>query len=126
MTTSIESTSTRAHAVAAARDQLMLRRIELRDAIDRRLRVGATLRSDATDGHGETEHLAIAEQHENDARLDAIASAALADVEAALDRIEGGAYGQCASCLNEIPWERLEVLPATPVCVQCQAHHESS
>ena len=45
-------------------------------------------------------------------------------VDAAIDRIDSGTYGRCIDCGDEIPAERLEILPATPVCVQCQATHE--
>jgi len=41
----------------------------------------------------------------------------------ALARIEEGTYGWCQECGAEIPFERLEALPSTPYCVQCQARH---
>lgn len=126
MQTSIEPTTTRADAIAMARDQLVLQRTELRYALEHRLGVAAKTRSDVSDGHGETEHLVVAEQQENDARIDAMTSASLADVEAALERIESGTYGRCVECDEEIPVERLEILPATPVCVRCQAQYERS
>ncbi|MDP6786804.1 MAG: TraR/DksA C4-type zinc finger protein [Rhodospirillales bacterium] len=40
-------------------------------------------------------------------------------IEAALKRIEDGEYGFCLSCGEDIPAERLELDPATPVCVDC-------
>ena len=40
-------------------------------------------------------------------------------IEAALKRIEDGDYGYCLSCGEEIPAKRLELDPATPVCVDC-------
>ena len=39
--------------------------------------------------------------------------------DAALKRIEDGAYGYCASCGEEIEKKRLEMDPSTPVCVDC-------
>ncbi len=123
MQTSTEPTTNRA-ATAAARAQLMLQRTELRDSMDHRMAEASTMRSDVSDGHGETEHLVVAEQHDHAARLDAITRAALADVDAAIDRIDSGTYGRCIDCGDEIPAERLEILPATPVCVQCQATQE--
>ncbi len=116
MQTSTEPTTNRA-ATAAARAQLMLQRTELRDSMDHRMAEASTMRSDVSDGHGETEHLVVAEQHDHAARLDAI-------TRAAIDRIDSGTYGRCIDCGDEIPAERLEILPATPVCVQCQATHE--
>ena len=40
-------------------------------------------------------------------------------VKAALERIENGEYGYCASCGEEINRRRLEVDPANPFCVDC-------
>jgi DnaK suppressor protein len=40
-------------------------------------------------------------------------------IEAALKRIEDGDYGFCLSCGEDIPAKRLELDPATPVCVDC-------
>ena len=40
-------------------------------------------------------------------------------IEAALKRIEAGTYGTCVSCGDPIGEERLDVLPATPICRTC-------
>ena len=40
-------------------------------------------------------------------------------LRAALDRLDAGDYGYCAVCDEEIPLKRLELDPATPVCVDC-------
>src|SRR5688500_18711624 len=44
------------------------------------------------------------------------AESALEDIDAALQRLEQGAYGICERCAEPIPWERLEVLPMTRLC----------
>ncbi|MDQ3879095.1 MAG: TraR/DksA C4-type zinc finger protein [Actinomycetota bacterium] len=44
----------------------------------------------------------------------------LAGVEAALARIEDGAYGKCQRCGQDIPPERLEAVPTTTLCVSCK------
>jgi RNA polymerase-binding transcription factor DksA len=49
---------------------------------------------------------------------------ALADIEAALERIDHGRYGRCEDCGEKIPAARLEVLPHTPLCVECAARQE--
>jgi RNA polymerase-binding transcription factor DksA len=41
----------------------------------------------------------------------------LAQVTAALQRIEQGAYGKCIACGREIAKARLDALPYTPYCV---------
>jgi DnaK suppressor protein len=47
------------------------------------------------------------------------AEAALADVEAALRRIEQGTYGRCLSCGNPVSRPRLEAVPSAPLCWAC-------
>jgi DnaK suppressor protein len=47
--------------------------------------------------------------------------AELARIGAALERIEQGDYGECVSCGEAIAPKRLELDPATPVCVRCAA-----
>jgi DnaK suppressor protein len=44
----------------------------------------------------------------------------LADVEAALERIEAGTYGRCVRCGSPIAAERLEALPWAATCIDCQ------
>ena len=47
-------------------------------------------------------------------------------VNAALQRIEEGTYGQCAACGKEIPAERLDALPYTAYCIECERQQESA
>lgn len=48
------------------------------------------------------------------------ARTALAGIEAALERMEQGAYGRCTGCDTAILPERLEILPAVALCMRCQ------
>jgi len=41
----------------------------------------------------------------------------LADIDAALRRIDGGTYGRCEACGSEIEEERLEAVPWTRLCI---------
>jgi RNA polymerase-binding transcription factor DksA len=43
----------------------------------------------------------------------------IADIDAALARIEAGTYGRCTGCQAEIPAERLELRPFARTCVTC-------
>lgn len=45
--------------------------------------------------------------------------AELQRIEAALQRLDGGDYGCCAACGEEIARGRLEADPSTPLCVNC-------
>jgi DnaK suppressor protein len=46
--------------------------------------------------------------------------AILADVEAALARLDEGSYGECIDCGAGIPYARLSAYPAAKRCVGCQ------
>ena len=58
--------------------------------------------------------------------LDSRETAELADVDAALKRIEDGVYGQCADCGVDIPAPRLHAKPEAGTCIDCQGKRESS
>jgi DnaK suppressor protein len=45
-------------------------------------------------------------------------------VDGALDRIRDGAFGQCISCGEEINPKRLEAVPWTRHCIECQEKAE--
>ena len=61
-----------------------------------------------------------AAQEEVNATLRRGARIALAGIEAALGRMDRGAYGTCIHCEAPIPVERLEILPAVDLCMTCQ------
>ena len=41
-------------------------------------------------------------------------------INAAIQRMNHGSYGICEGCKGQIPSERLEALPCTPLCISCQ------
>ena len=45
-------------------------------------------------------------------------------VESALERMREGVFGQCVSCGDEINPKRLEAVPWTRYCIQCQEKME--
>lgn len=45
-------------------------------------------------------------------------------VESALQRIREGTFGECVSCGNEINLKRLEAVPWTRYCIECQEKKE--
>jgi DnaK suppressor protein len=70
------------------------------------------------DGFGEGDTLSV----ERD-RLQVVASdaqAKVAEIDAALARVDSGTYGVCESCGNPIPEARLEVVPEATLCVTCK------
>lgn len=63
-----------------------------------------------------------AQERENDEVLESLGNAseaALSQVNAALRRIDAGAYFDCSRCGEAIPAARLELIPFTSLCVDC-------
>ncbi|KIL51129.1 TraR/DksA C4-type zinc finger protein [Jeotgalibacillus campisalis] len=56
-------------------------------------------------------------EREKDLALNEHERMELEGVQAALQAMEFGMYGRCMSCTEEIPYERLEALPATRYCL---------
>lgn len=46
-------------------------------------------------------------------------------VQQALNRVKEGSFGECVHCSNEIGLKRLEALPWTPYCINCQEKIEN-
>jgi DnaK suppressor protein len=50
----------------------------------------------------------------------------LAQIDAALQRIEDGTYGTCTNCGKEIPLGRLEAYPWASLCIDCRRRAEGT
>jgi DnaK suppressor protein len=61
---------------------------------------------------------------EIDYTLEASDGRLLADIDAALGRIEKGTYGTCVNCGAQIPPERLEAMPWATLCIECKRKEE--
>ena len=48
----------------------------------------------------------------------------LAKINAALEKIERGEYGNCIMCGEEIGGKRLEARPVAELCIDCKAEQE--
>lgn len=71
--------------------------------------------------HGDEADLAYSAQHTElaiDTRVRESREIQL--VGHALQKIDGGTYGQCAECRESIPFVRLEALPFAEYCIDCQ------
>lgn len=53
-----------------------------------------------------------------------VRNAQLRLVKAALNRLAEGSFGDCVRCLQEIGAKRIEALPWTPYCIDCQERME--
>ena len=49
---------------------------------------------------------------------------AIDQIEAAIERIEDGTYGQCEECGRKIAEPRLEAIPYAALCVRCASQEE--
>ncbi|MCY7306559.1 MAG: TraR/DksA family transcriptional regulator [Rhodoferax sp.] len=91
------------------------------------LRGGAVGRAEASAAHfGQTEdsRAQSASERELEFALDDHEVIALSQIDAALRRLEAGAYGECMDCGKAIPMARLEVTPQALRCIGCQDKFE--
>lgn len=72
---------------------------------------------DEESGEGDT----LAVERERDLALSAQASAAVEEIDRALQKLRDGTYGVCEQCYSTIPKERLRALPYAALCVQCKS-----
>ncbi|MBL9051605.1 MAG: TraR/DksA family transcriptional regulator [Tabrizicola sp.] len=94
-------------------------------ALEQRLvELGARLEAieEELDSHHNPDWEDLATEREGDEVLEATGTAGLneiAQIRAALARIEDGTYGECMRCGAAIAEARLDALPWTPLCRSC-------
>jgi RNA polymerase-binding protein DksA len=95
-------------------------------ASERRRLTGRVARIAADVRHGDAPLDADADEQaiqlENDPVLDALDERGrrqLAEIDAALHRLDEGTYGVCTRCEEAIPRERLMALPTAVTCARC-------
>ena len=117
-------TTITADFLAAQRRELEARRASYVDDAARATATALELTEDGgqdmadEDGFGEGDTLSV----ERD-RLVVVASDAqahVAEIDAALARVDAGSYGLCEACGKPIPEARLEVVPEATLCVSCK------
>jgi len=100
------------------RKRLEVRQQELRRTVSRTEQDGRTVDEDSAQDIADRAASSYTKeflfhQSNNDRQL-------LAMVESALDRIRQGSFGECISCGKEINAKRLEAVPWTRHCIECQ------
>lgn len=63
-----------------------------------------------------------ASEREGDEVLEGLGAAELTElrqINAALERVEDGTYGDCVNCGKPISEKRLAAVPHTPLCIDC-------
>ena len=103
------------------RKQLNLRRIELSQDVQKvttAMIEEDPMQADSLDQAAADTDRGIAVQIQNHGRD------VLAQIDAALRRIDAGTFGQCASCGDAIGEARMKANPSTTLCIDCQAELE--
>jgi RNA polymerase-binding transcription factor DksA len=72
---------------------------------------------DEESGEGDT----LQVERERDLALSAQASAAVEEIDLAIEKIHSTGYGVCDRCGKDIPRERLRALPYAALCVTCKS-----
>jgi RNA polymerase-binding transcription factor DksA len=88
-----------------------------RDRISSELRALGVDRGSYDEGFADSGQV-TAERGEVDALVGSLRETLL-DIDAALNKLEAGVYGQCESCGDEITPARLEAMPAARLCITC-------
>ncbi|MFK4147042.1 TraR/DksA family transcriptional regulator [Streptomyces sp. NPDC004065] len=104
--------------LAAYRENLLEQRLFRQEQL-RQIAASATSRADAL-----IEQRSPA-QVEVRVKLAASARMVLADVEAALRRMDEGTYGDCHLCRRPVERERLAIVPQARYCARCQQVREA-
>jgi DnaK suppressor protein len=107
---------------ADLRRMLTTRRDTLRDDLHSRLRDGRAARS--PDGGDDLEETDAGVQGDITLALLQMRAEMLTGIEAALVRLDGGRYGFCLACADEITEGRLRALPFAVRCQGCEEQRE--
>lgn len=103
------------------RTHVLARIAEQRGGVHSRAEVAAEQFAPTQDSHAQTitEHdiaLALSEHETQE----------LANIDAALQRLAAGTYGQCIACGQAIATARLKAWPDVARCITCQQHAETT
>lgn len=95
-----------------------------RDELHRKLSLPSAVIGECTGGD-EADHAASDVERELESQLVSLESRELARIQKAIEAIQEGTYGQCELCGGRIPIARLQALPHTSCCVNCQRTYET-
>jgi DnaK suppressor protein len=101
----------------------MARRDELRKRLGAELKDLRGFQTDASTG--DSADLAFDSGNEEvTSQLAELESRELSQIERALGRLKQGTYGICEACQKKIPVARLNALPFSTTCIECQREME--
>ncbi len=112
----------REDALLRLNKSLLARRDHLRRKLTEEL---ANLRDMVADSTGDSADAAFdAGSDEMSSQLAEFDARELTQIERAVTRLKQGTYGQCEMCQKRIPIGRLNALPYTTSCIECQREME--
>src|SRR5262245_7971218 len=116
------STMARQDALLRLHKTLLARRAEILKKLQDDLN---NLRNFKEDSTGDSADVAFeAGSDEMNSHLAELDSRELSQIERALARLKQGTYGLCESCGEKIPIGRLNALPYSTLCIECQREME--
>jgi DnaK suppressor protein len=95
--------------------------LELLAGVERELSAIIESASSGADDEHDPEGATLAFERQHAAALLNGARQRLAEIEAAMARLEEGRYGQCAACGGPIGAARLSARPTASTCIRCAA-----
>lgn len=104
--------------LAALRENLHEQRLFRQEQL-RQFAAGSTTRADDRRRRADAAHIEVG------VKLAASARMVLADVEAALARMDSGRYGTCHLCRRPVERHRLLIVPQARYCGRCQQVREA-
>jgi len=113
----------RRDALLRLHKSLLVRREDLRKKLADDLAFLRTFKT--ADSTGDSADVAFeAGSDEMTSQLAEFDSRELVQIDRALDRLKQGTYGVCECCASKIPVRRLNALPYSTLCIECQREME--
>jgi DnaK suppressor protein len=115
-------TSSNTPSPAPYRERLLQERARLLERIAEQ-RGGLVSRADMAADHFDNSFQSRAQirtERQTEFAMNEHETAELGDIEAAMERMDAGTYGQCTDCGVSIPPARLNAYPTAKRCIDCQ------
>ena len=119
-------TSSSTPSLSLYRERLLQERTQLLQRIAQQ-RGGLVSRADMAADHFDNSFQSRAQirtERQTEFAINEHETAELGDIEAALERLDAGTYGQCSECGVAIPPLRLNAYPTAKRCIVCQTRKE--
>jgi DnaK suppressor protein len=113
----------RRDALLRLHKSLMARRDELRKRLGGEIKDLLAFQGDATGGDAADQAFDSGSE-EVTSQLAELESRELSQIERALTKLKQGSYGLCEGCQKKIPVTRLNALPFSTTCIECQREME--